>query len=195
MERLIGIQDGCIDRTMHRWKHFKTLLYKYLSTTLLLLHPYWWKLFIPLTWAQIHTIAQAGVVGEAQILGLQERWLALHLLPQRQHLLLIILQTLLVHKLQPQFLKWNIQICRKILIHYRLCIVMNHPPSTKCDRWGLADLLPLHDLCQSVRLILWWKTGKVHLLLLQSLIIQPQSKHPIQPAEQTISRSTTVQQL
>lgn len=39
-----------------------------------------------------------------------------------------------------------------------------------------AHLLSLHDLCQPVGIILRRKRGKVHFLLLQGLIVQPQSK-------------------
>lgn len=53
------------------------------------------------------TIVEAGVVSEAGVWGLQEDWLTLHLFPQRQNLSLIILQTLLVHILEPQFLQQN----------------------------------------------------------------------------------------
>lgn len=53
----------------------------------------------------ISTIVEVGVVSEAGVLNLQEDWLTLHLFPQRQNLSLVILQTLLVHKLQPQFLQ------------------------------------------------------------------------------------------
>lgn len=53
----------------------------------------------------ISTIAVAGVVCEAWTLRLQERWLTLHLLPQRQDLPLIILQTLLIYIFQPKFLQ------------------------------------------------------------------------------------------
>lgn len=58
--------------------------------------------------AWVHTVAEAGVVSEARGLGLEERWLALHLLPKRQNFPLIILQALLVHILQPKFLWQNI---------------------------------------------------------------------------------------
>lgn len=46
-----------------------------------------------------------------------------------------------------------------------------------------THLLSLHDLCQPVGVIFRRKRGKVHFLLLQSLIIQPQSKYTKQPAD------------
>lgn len=56
---------------------------------------------------QLCTIVEASVVNEAGVWGLQKGWLTLHLFPQRQNLFLIILQALLVHILQPQFLQQN----------------------------------------------------------------------------------------
>lgn len=44
-------------------------------------------------------------------------------------------------------------------------------------------LLSLHDLCQPVGIIFRRKRGKVHFLLLQSLIVQPQSKYTKQPVD------------
>lgn len=63
----------------------------------------------------------AGVVCEAWTLRLQECWLTLHLLPQRQDLPLIILQTLLIYIFQPKFLQQNnteyhISYCTKLII-------------------------------------------------------------------------------
>lgn len=46
-----------------------------------------------------------------------------------------------------------------------------------------AHLLSLHDLCQPVGIILRRKRGKVHFLLLQGLIVQPQSKYTKQPVD------------
>lgn len=46
-----------------------------------------------------------------------------------------------------------------------------------------THLLSLHDLCQPLRIIFRRKRGKVHFLLLQSLIIQPQSKYTKQPVD------------
>lgn len=44
-----------------------------------------------------------------------------------------------------------------------------------------THMMPLHNLRQSVWFIIGGKRGKVHFLLLQSLIIQPQSKYTKQP--------------
>lgn len=46
-----------------------------------------------------------------------------------------------------------------------------------------THLMSLHNLCQSVWFILWRKRWKVNFLFLQRLIIQPQSKHTKQPAD------------
>lgn len=44
-----------------------------------------------------------------------------------------------------------------------------------------THLLSLHDLSQPVGIVLSGERGKVHLLLLQCLIVQPQSKYTKQP--------------
>lgn len=51
----------------------------------------------------------------------------------------------------------------------------------RCMKKKKAHLLSLHDLCQPVGIIFRRKRGKVHFLLLQGLIIQPQSKYTKQP--------------
>lgn len=52
--------------------------------------------------------------------------------------------------------------------------------------------MPLHDLCQSVWFILWRKRGKIHFLLLQSLVIQPHSKYSKQPVDKQTNKQLKI---